>query len=67
MSKYQQMIINSLKDGAKLQSTEGNNYKTYLIFPNGERKNIRRDSSEKVCLEYESKLVFGEKDGIRYR
>lgn len=67
MSKYQTKIVEALKNGAKLQCTEGENYKTWLVYPNGEKENVRRDSANKVCLDYESKLVFGEWSGIRWR
>ncbi len=67
MSEYQQMIILALQNGAKLQSSEGTNYKCWLNYPNGERKNVRRDSAEKVCDEYQDSLVFGEMDGIRWK
>lgn len=67
MSKYQTKIVEALKNGAKLQCTEGTNYKTWLIYPNGNKENIRRDSANKVCSNFESKLVFGELSGIRWR
>jgi len=66
MSKYQQKILNALKNGAKLDCTEGSNYKTWLVYPDGEKENVRRDSVNAVCSEYEGKLKF-EKDGIRWR
>lgn len=67
MTKYQLMIFEALKIGARLQSTEGENYRCWLIYPNGTRKNIRRDSAEKVCDENEQHLIFGEHEGIRWQ
>ena len=66
-SKYQTKIVEALKNGAKLQSTEGANYKAWLVYPNGKKENVRRDSANKVCSDFESKLVFGEWSGIRWR
>lgn len=67
MSNYQNKILNALKNGAKLQCTEGKNYKTWLIHPNGEKENIRRDSANKICSNYENNLTFGDWDGIKWR
>jgi hypothetical protein len=67
MSTYQKKIVEALKAGAKLQSNEGRNYKTWLIHTDGSTERIRRDSAEKVCIEFDSKLVFGEWGGIRWR
>jgi hypothetical protein len=67
MSKYQTKIVEALKNGAKLQCTEGANYKTWLVYPNGKIENIRRDSANKVCLDYENKLVFGLNEGISWK
>ena len=66
MSKYQLKIIEALKGGAKLQCTEGSSYKTWLIYPNGVKEVIRRDSANKVCESYFGSLVFGESTGIRW-
>jgi hypothetical protein len=67
MSKYQTKIVEALKNGAKLQCTEGANYKSWLVYPDGKKVNVRRDSVNKVCSDFESKLVFGEWSGIRWR
>lgn len=67
MSKYQTKIVEALKSGAKLQCTEGVNYRTWLVYPNGETENIRRDSANKVCTDFFNKLIFGEYTGIRWR
>jgi hypothetical protein len=67
MSDYQLMILEALQIGARLQSTEGKNYKCWLVYPNGERKNVRRDSAEKVCEFNSDYLVFGEREGIRWK
>lgn len=67
MSKYQTKIVEALKKGAKLQCTEGVNYKVWLVYPNGNKENVRRNSANKVCLDFEDKLVFGEMSGIRWR
>lgn len=64
MTNYQSQIYKDLKEGAILQSSEGENYKTWLIYLNGVEKRIRRDSAEKVCEEKESSLIFGHKKGI---
>lgn len=66
MNSYQNKIVEALKNGAKLR-TEGDNYKTWLIYPNGEKKVVRRDSANKVCIDFENKLIFGEMGGIRWR
>lgn len=66
MSKYQTKIIEALKKGAKLQSTEGANYKAWLVYPDGQKEYVRRDSANKVCSDFESELIFGELSGIRY-
>ena len=63
--KYQEKIFEALKNGSKLQCTEGSNYKTWLIHPNGKTETVRRDSANKVCETYANKLVFGEHGGIR--
>lgn len=67
MSKYQTKIVDALKSGAKLQHTEGKNYKVWLVYVDGSVENVRRDSAERVCSEYMGKLVFGEWSGIRWR
>jgi len=67
MSNYQLMILDALQMGAKLQCTEGENYKCWLVYPDGKKKNVRRDSAEKVCNENEQYLIFGEVDGIKWR
>jgi hypothetical protein len=67
MSKYQTKIVEALKSGAKLQHTEGKNYKVWLVFPDGSTEKVRRDSAERICSEYMGKLVFGERSGIRWR
>ena len=67
MSKYQRKIVDALKNGAKLQCTEGANYKTWLVHSDGKKENVRRDSANKVCSDFESKLIFGEWSGIRWR
>ena len=67
MSNYQLIILEALQIGARLKSTEGKNYKAWLVYPNGEKRNIRRDSAEIVCRNNEQYLVFGELEGIRWR
>jgi hypothetical protein len=68
MSKYQKHIIELLKQGAQLHCTEGANYKCWLVLADGTRVNLRRDSAEKICREYQDKLVFGDiKNGIYWR
>lgn len=66
MSKYQTKIVEALKNGAKLQCTEGVNYRTWLVYPNGETESIRRDSAIKICADFFDNLCFGEPDGIRW-
>lgn len=60
MSKYQKHIIELLKSGAQLHCTEGVNYKCWVILSDGTEVNVRRDSAEKICREYQDKLVFGD-------
>jgi tRNA G37 N-methylase TrmD len=67
MTKYQDQILKDLKNGAKLQCTEGRNYKTWLVYPDGTKRKVRRDSADKVCAENESILIFGRHDGIAHR
>jgi hypothetical protein len=67
MTKYQDQILKDLKNGAKLQCTEGSDYKAWLVYPDGTERKVRRDSAEKVCNENESLLIFGRPDGIAHR
>lgn len=67
MSRYQDMIVTALQDGARLCSTEGRNYKCWLVYPDGKHQNIRRKSAEIVCEKHSKSLVFGENRGIRWR
>lgn len=67
MTKYQDQILKDLENGAKLQCTEGSNYKAWLVYQNGTERKVRRDSAEKVCAENESLLIFGRPDGIVHR
>lgn len=64
MTKYQTQILKDLENGAKLRCTEGNNYKVWLVYPDGAERKVRRDSAERVCVENESLLIFGRPDGI---
>lgn len=67
MSKYQNKIVDALRNGARLQCNEGANYKTWLVYSNGRKEIIRRDSANKVCSDFESNLIFGEMMGVRWR
>ena len=67
MTKYQEQILKDLKDGAKLQCTEGSNYKTWMNYKDGRIRKVRRDSVERVCNENENLLIFGRPDGIAHR
>ncbi len=67
MSKYQNKIVDALKSGAKLQCSEGSNYKTWLVYPDGKKENVRKDSANKVCIDFERKLIFGGWGGISWR
>jgi hypothetical protein len=67
MKKLERKIFNALQNGARLQSSEGKNYKTWLIFENGETETIRRDLAESFCEKYEQDLVFGDWNGIYWR
>jgi hypothetical protein len=67
MSKYQQQIIEAIKNGAKLQCTEGTNWRAWLKYPHGEIKYVRRDSANKVCQQYSDILIFGKYEGISYK
>ena len=66
MTAYQEKIKQALMNGALLQCTEGKNYKTWLVYPNGTIEIVRRDSAEKVCESCFGSLVFGEPNGIRW-
>lgn len=66
MTAYQEKIKQALISGALLQCTEGENYKTWLVYQNGKIETVRRDSAEKVCEMYFNSLVFGETNGIRW-
>jgi hypothetical protein len=66
MTAYQEKLKQALISGALLQCTEGKNYKTWLVYPNGKTETVRRDSAEKVCETYFNSLVFGETNGIRW-
>jgi hypothetical protein len=66
MTKYQTKIFEDIKDGALLKSTEGKNYKCWLLYPDGSKKNIRKDSAEKVCDLNEDVLIFGCDAGVLY-
>jgi hypothetical protein len=66
MTKYQDRILKDLKLGAKLKSTEGKNYKTWLVYPNKTTRKIRRDSAEIVCELNRSVLRFGKPEGISH-
>ena len=63
----QDQILKDLKNGAKLQCTEGSDYKAWLVYPDGTERKVRRNSAEKVCNENESLLIFGRPDGIAHR
>lgn len=63
---YQETIVNDLKNGARLQCTEGGNYKCWIVYPDGKTRNVRRDSAERVCRDYDRYLIFGEWAGIRW-
>ena len=67
MTKYQDQILKDLKNGAKLQCTEGSDYKAWLVYPDGTERKVRRNSAEKVCNENEGILIFGRPDGIAHR
>lgn len=67
LSKYQERILVDMENGAKLQSSEGYDYKAWLVYPNGETRNIRRQSAELFTVTFANDLVFGEEDGIRWR
>lgn len=67
MSKYQDKIVEALKSGSILQCTEGVNYKTWLVHPDGTSEYIRRNSANKICEKYDNMLIFGDLCGIRWR
>jgi len=67
ITKVQQTILLEMEMGAKLQSTEGTNYKTWLEFPDGSIRPIPTKTAEKFCDTFEEDLVFGESEGIRLR
>jgi hypothetical protein len=67
MNNYQKQIVEDLKTGAVLQCTEGENYRCWLVYPDGKHKNIRRDSANKICSDYENHLIFGQQHGIKWK
>ena len=64
MTRYQVKIFEAIREGALLQCTEGENYKCWLLYPDGTKRTVRRDSAEKVCDLNEEVLIFGNKAGI---
>ena len=52
ISRYQQKIVNHLKNGSKLQSTEGTNYKTWLVHSDGSIEKVNRISANIICDKY---------------
>lgn len=66
LSSYQQKIWKSLLNGALIQCSEGINYKTWLIYPDGKREKVRRDSVESLCAKMDCYLKFGEYQGIYF-
>jgi len=44
-TKYQQWIINEMKNGAVIKCTEGKDYKVWLSYANGDEIIIRRNSA----------------------
>ncbi len=67
MTTYQNIIVDALKSGAKLCCTEGENYKCWLVHPDGRHQNIRRDSAEIICQKYDKFLIFGNNNGILWK
>lgn len=67
LSDYQKQIINHLKNGAILQSNEGVNYKTWLKFPDGSIKNIRRNSVELITGEDSYQFLSFGNEGIKLK
>jgi hypothetical protein len=66
MTKYQDQVFTDLKEGARLHCTEGYRYKTWLSYPDGKKRTIRRDSAETVCQKKAEFLLFGRFDGIAH-
>jgi hypothetical protein len=68
LSPYQKEIVLCMNKGAKLQSSEGKHYKTWLVFNSGKRTPIRRNSAESICNKGgDEYFVFGEPGGIRLK
>jgi len=67
LTDYQKKVFSLIKNGSKLQSTEGEEYKCFLIHKNGDKENIKTKTAESICEVMSGSLVFGEKEGIRYR
>lgn len=62
----QETIYNHLANGAKLQCTEGANYKTWIEYPHGKQINIRRDVAERFCEKFNHCLEYNN-NGIKLK
>jgi hypothetical protein len=60
-------IVDKMKNGAKLQSSEGKYYKTWLVFPDGSTEKISKKIANQIAIKYVDELIFGEHEGIRFR
>jgi hypothetical protein len=60
-------IVDKMKSGAKLQSSEGKYYKTWLVFPDGSTEKISKKIANQIAIKYADELIFGEHEGIRFR
>lgn len=58
MTKAQEIIMSHLKDGAKLDCTEGKNYKAWISMADGTKIPIRTRSAEVFCEKFTDKLIF---------
>lgn len=67
LTDYQTKVVNTLKrDRAKIQTSEGRDYKVWVVYPNGNRITIRRDTASAlftkgyITLNDKSKSTFFE-------
>lgn len=67
MTKYQEEIFKDIKSGAKLQCSEGSDWKAWLNYTDGTSKKVNRRSAEIVCDVNSNVLSFGNNDGISYK
>jgi len=63
-TKYQQWIIGEMKKGAVIKCTEGNDYKVWLEYINGDKIIIRRNSANIITSIEDCEGYFTFRDEI---